>query len=245
MRTKTGIIKIILTSAALAALMILRGSSASASQETGITSADTETAGESTALQETGISMAERSDAPQQSIDKPVVSEADLPHALSFSAVIPPEFKPSDMPGVFVTSRYPLDAANITVSIVDIAEEAALTNSEKAAMSERGETRASLKRLYASLTKDAWTKAATEMMEDGLELSVESFDRITLRRASDGTAFPGYRIISKITGAKKDITEETRMFISDDKVFTVSCAWASDDEFEDIFAECFRSIAAY
>ena len=229
MRTKKLTIKIILTSAALAALMILSGRRALAEQATTQSaSADTKQPGST-----------------QPAIDKPASGETDLPHAVSFAVTIPPEFMPSDKEGVFIARRYPLDSANITVSIVDLSEEKALTNNEKAAMSERGETRSSLKRLYASLTKDQWTKAAEEMLEEGLELQVDTFEKITLRRPSDGTSFPGYRIVSRMTGARKDITEETRMYVSDDKVFTVTYAWASDDEFEDVFAQSIRSITVY
>ncbi len=216
MRTEKLIIKIILTSAALAALMILSGTALAKEQ----------TAGASPA------------------IDKPAVDN-ELPHAASFAVTIPPQFKPGEKEGVFIANRYPLDSANITVSVVDLAEEAALTNNQKAEMSERGETKSSLVRLYTSLTKDKWLEAAQGMLDDGLEIKLKTFEKTSIRRPSDGTSFPGYRIIAVITGAKKEITEEVRMFISDDKVFTVTYAKASDDEFEDIFAESIKSITVY
>ena len=216
-------IKVKLTSAALAALVILAG--------TGVIAAAPAAAEAQTA-------------APRTTIDKPAAGD-ELPHAASFAVTIPPEFKPSDKEGVFIARRYPLDSANITVSLVDLAEEAALTNNEKAAMSERGETRSSLVRLYTSLTKDKWLEAAQGMLDEGLELSVKTFEKTAIRRPSDGTSFPGYRIVAEITGAKKVITEDVRMFISDDKVFTVTYARASDDEFDDIFAESIKSITVY
>ena len=235
-------IKIKLTSAALAALMILTRTGARAPLHV---MAEEQPAAAEEQTAEIQPSIAETQTAPAQpAIDKPAAG-AELPHAASFSVTIPPEFKPTDKEGVFVARRYPLDSANITVSLVDLKEEAALTNNEKAAMSERGETKSSLIRLYTSLTKDKWLEAAQGMLDEGLEISLKTFEKTSIRRPSDGTSFPGYRIVAEITGAKKGITEDVRMFISDDKVFTVTYARASDDEFEDIFAESLRSITVY
>ena len=172
-------------------------------------------------------------------------SQTELPEAASFAVRIPSDFVADKVPGRFICKRYPLDSAQITVENITLADDTLYTNEEKRERLADGETIQTKRRAYTGLTAAIFESRANAALEEGLSLKVVSFEKTSVRRASDGTAFPGFRIRAEIKGGKKPIMEEVYIYLSDDRIFTVSYAQASDDEFDDAFAESAASIAVY
>ncbi|MCR4763325.1 MAG: hypothetical protein K5696_07325 [Lachnospiraceae bacterium] len=170
---------------------------------------------------------------------------AAYPRAESFAVTLPAEFVPDKTPGRYICRRYPLDAANITVEVVNLAQEKKLTNAEKRALESAGETILHVSRDYAMLTASAYEEAANAALTDGLSLKVSEFVHTTTRRASDGVSFPGFRIRAELSGGKKPILEEIYIVLSEDRLFTVTYAQASDDEFDGLFRKSASTIAVY
>ncbi|MCR5092391.1 MAG: hypothetical protein K6B72_00195 [Lachnospiraceae bacterium] len=168
-----------------------------------------------------------------------------LPVADSFAVTIPADFVPDSVPGRFICRRYPLDSANIAVQTILLEDETAFTNAERRAMEERGEAQTRVRREYTNLTADMLEAALNETLEDPLQLKVTKFVSMTLKRDSDGAVFPGFRANAEITGAPKPVTEEIYIVISDTRIFTVTYARASDDEFEEQFRKSAATIAVY
>ncbi|MCR5675269.1 MAG: hypothetical protein K6G16_06105 [Lachnospiraceae bacterium] len=182
---------------------------------------------------------------PTQSIGVLPEKNAKLPDASSFSVTLPEEFLPDATPGRYVCRRWPLDAANITVEVTVLSEEPKYTNAEKREMEARGEKVQRVVRDYTDLTAAVFEEAANAALSDGLSFKVKSFVHTTTRRASDGVSFPGFRIGAELSGGLKPVTEEIHIVLSDDRIFTVTYAQASDDEFDELFKKSAATITVY
>ena len=169
----------------------------------------------------------------------------ELPSAASFAVTIPAGFAPDSVPGRFVCERYPLDSAIITVQTTFLTGETRYTNAERRVMEENGEKVTTVHREYTMMTGDMLEAALNETLEDPLQIRVTSFVSMTLQRASDGAVFPGFHARAELSGALKPVTEDIYILFSEDRIFTVTYALASDDEFGEQFRKSAASIAVY
>ena len=168
-----------------------------------------------------------------------VYAEDDLKEAGFCSFVVPPQFTPSGVKGLFINKDHPMESSTIQYSVHYNGLDVVLTNREKAVLAEHNEPKITDK--STDLTKEIYqeTISAAYNSEYGENVgySVSSFDKITV----DG--YPGYRIEADYQAADQERVYQTvYMILSKYRTFTVTFQRAEDDDCQDVFSECQSTI---
>ena len=168
-----------------------------------------------------------------------VFAEEDLKEASCCSFVVPPQFVPSSVKGLFINKDHPMESSTIQYSVYYNKLDVVLTNRERAALAEINEPKVTDK--STDLTKGIYqeTISAAYNSEYGEDVgySVSSFDKITV----DG--YPGYKIEASFRAADQETVYQTvYMLLSRYRTFTITFQRAEDDDCQDVFLECQSTI---
>ena len=168
-----------------------------------------------------------------------VLAEDELKEAGFCSFVVPSQFTPSSVKGLFINKEHPMESSTIQYSVYYNKLDVILTNREKAALAEINEPKVTDK--STDLTKDIYqeTISAAYNSEYGEDVgySVSSFDKINI----DG--YPGYRIEASFHATDQETVYQTvYMLLSRYRTFTITFQRAEDDDCQDAFSECQSTI---
>ena len=161
---------------------------------------------------------------------------AELEEAESCTFVIPSEFEPSEVEGVFVDKNAPYESANITYSVAVTGEAVVLTNKEKEIAQEESLIEDASTELTEEIYQEELSQAYEQQYGFDVSYSVTSFEEIEV----DG--FPGYKIDATYNDGQKDIYQSVYIIISRYKTFTICYSRASDDDVAELFEQSAATI---